>query len=60
MLEHRVSLCDKCQNNFWEYNQQIKQACKDADVDITSIWCGVTDQPEDERWNICPNFKERA
>lgn len=60
MIHNNVSLCDRCENNFCELNAKIKKAAKDAGVEITSIWCGVTDRPEDERWDSCPNFKERS
>lgn len=59
MIHNNVSLCDRCLNNFWEFNELIKQTAKDAGIEITSIWCGVTDRPENEKWDHCQNFKER-
>lgn len=54
-----VSLCDRCQNNFREFaNEVCKPACEAAGCKWQSIWCGATDQPEEERWEYCPNFKE--
>ena len=61
MLEHRVSLCDRCENNDCIFTRDvIKPALKDAGVEFKSIWCKETDRPENERWYACPGFKERT
>lgn len=59
-MEKRKSLCDRCENYWSDFtNEVIIPALKDAGMDFSSIWCGVSNRPENKRWKECEFFKER-
>lgn len=53
-----ISLCDKCDNNdVCLTNTYIKPALRSIGMEFTGIYCSATDQPEEERWEDCVNYK---
>lgn len=58
MVITSVSLCEQCENYDYQYTKYIHECCEDAGEKLTCIWCAASDQPEDERWHSCPNYKE--
>ena len=51
-----ISLCEQCCYYDGEHTREIKTVLKDVGIEMKSIWCNKTDEPEDERWKRCENF----
>ncbi len=52
-----ISLCDRCANSDFATMRVINEVREEiCEPKAEHIWCFVTDQPENPRYQTCPNF----
>ena len=52
-----ISLCDRCANSDFATMRVINEVREEiGEPKAEHIWCFVTDQPENPRYQTCPNF----
>ena len=59
MIRTAVALCERCIHNDLRTNAELHSIAREnGQKPPKSIWCKVTDQPEDLRWEYCENWEE--
>ncbi len=57
MTHKTISLCDRCAHSDFATMRMINESRAKAGIHKAEhIWCFVTDQPENPRFDACPYF----